>query len=472
MGVTPAQGLRRGAAAWILAAEGFASLSVEVLALRRMVPYVGSPVPVTSILLAAYLAALAWGYHRGQRSARRLAAATPPPELPGALRCAAANRLATAAVASAIATGDIAPAVVFGIAGSWTTAAVAVYSTLCIAPIGMLLAESILLIDPLRRGDDGRRQTGTTLGLSTAGNVAGALLTAWVVLAAVGTAGATALTALVLSAAAWTASPKALPIGAAAFMAVLLGAYWANDQRLYLARTAYADYELLEVPAEQARVLSVNRSSSSRDDARGRGHAYIEAVETALCRRGIREVAVLGAAGRTLGRDAGCLLRPTFVDIDPAQATLSKRLLFGPPAGPLVVADARAWLRAQKRRWPAIVADAYSHRTSLPTHLATIEFYRTVRDTLVDGGTAIFNVISLPRQQAFRTRTDRSIRAVFADCETLSVAVLADGAAAWAADDDEQTDNVLYRCVRGDLDGDRTIYSDRLQRIDNDRGLR
>ena len=54
---------------FILLAEGWASLGTEILALRRLTPWAGSSVDVTSILLAVYLAALAAGYRRGGRLA-------------------------------------------------------------------------------------------------------------------------------------------------------------------------------------------------------------------------------------------------------------------------------------------------------------------------------------------------------------------------------------------------------------------
>ena len=54
----------------ILLAEGYASLATEILALRRMVPWAGSAVSVTAVLLVVYLAALAGGYRRGGRLAR------------------------------------------------------------------------------------------------------------------------------------------------------------------------------------------------------------------------------------------------------------------------------------------------------------------------------------------------------------------------------------------------------------------
>ena len=77
----------------ILLAEGYASLATEILALRRMVPFVGSAVSVTALLLAVYLAALAGGYRRGGLLAR---SGDPRPRL--AFRLAASAALASGTV--------------------------------------------------------------------------------------------------------------------------------------------------------------------------------------------------------------------------------------------------------------------------------------------------------------------------------------------------------------------------------------
>ena len=47
--------------------EGFASLGVEVIALRRLVPHVGSSITVTVLTIGPFLAALALGYWSGGR---------------------------------------------------------------------------------------------------------------------------------------------------------------------------------------------------------------------------------------------------------------------------------------------------------------------------------------------------------------------------------------------------------------------
>ena len=125
--------LPAAALAAILVAEGYASLATEILALRRMVPWAGSAVSVTAVLLAVYLAALAGGYRRGGLLARR---GDPRPRL--------AVRLAGAGALAAFWLSDLGTLAAFGLPVP-PMAQVAAYSVAGIAPVGWLLAESVLL---------------------------------------------------------------------------------------------------------------------------------------------------------------------------------------------------------------------------------------------------------------------------------------------------------------------------------------
>ena len=51
--------------------EGFCSLGAEVIALRRLVPHVGSAIVVTAPTIGLFLLALALGYAAGARVAGR-----------------------------------------------------------------------------------------------------------------------------------------------------------------------------------------------------------------------------------------------------------------------------------------------------------------------------------------------------------------------------------------------------------------
>ena len=133
------------ALAAILVAEGYGSLATEILALRRMVPWAGSAVSVTAVLLAVYLAALAGGYRRGGRLARL---GDPRPRL--------ATRLSTAAALAAFWLSELGTLTAFGLPVPELTQ-VAIYSVFGIAPVGWLLAECVPARSRLRPATRRRR---------------------------------------------------------------------------------------------------------------------------------------------------------------------------------------------------------------------------------------------------------------------------------------------------------------------------
>ena len=53
------------AATALLLVEGYCALAVEMIALRALVPVAGQSVAVTSLVVTAFLAALALGYRAG-----------------------------------------------------------------------------------------------------------------------------------------------------------------------------------------------------------------------------------------------------------------------------------------------------------------------------------------------------------------------------------------------------------------------
>ena len=49
--------------------EGYCSLGAEIVALRRLIPHIGSSIVVTAPTIGLFLLALALGYHSGSRVA-------------------------------------------------------------------------------------------------------------------------------------------------------------------------------------------------------------------------------------------------------------------------------------------------------------------------------------------------------------------------------------------------------------------
>ena len=457
--------IARSTLAVILIAEGYASLSVEILALRRMVPFVGSTVLVTAILLSAYLAALAIGYERGGRLVARSTNR----------RLDLAKRLALAALLTTWWLSDYGTFLIFDVGQimlpEWLyppTAAITAYSVFCIAPIGWLLAEAILLAHGCAPARDPSQRAGNIFAWSTVGNVGGALITAFVVLTFLGTAWACLIVAACLLAAAVLASPRGLTVNILILVAAVQGTNLWIEATVFTKRNAYADY-IVDTSENEQRTLVMNRQGASADSPGGIGFPVVEWVEEQICQRHEPEVLGIGGAGRTLGQGRECQADITFVDIDRQQEALSLQLLHDVPAGPLIAADGRAYLRTSGNMWDVIFLDAFSHGSSVPIHLTTREFFAAVREHLTKDGAFYANIVTVADDFRFRTRLDRTIRSVFADCSTRSTAI--EVRKRWHAILDEPA-NLLYRCTRSDLDGDRTVYTDSIPKTNFDRGQR
>ena len=446
------------AAGAVLVAEGYASLAAEILALRRMVPFAGSAVSVTAVLLAIYLAALAGGYRRGGRLARR---GDPRPRL--------AIRLSAAAALAAFWLSDAGVLLAFSLPLP-AIGGVAVYSAAGIAPIGWLLAECVLLAHACSPEADPSRRAGGVFALSTAGNVCGALVPTFVLLRFAGTAAATIALAAALAGAAVLAHRRSVPAALLLTFALWPGLDLWREATGYVERNAYADYRIVPLDGG-GRKLVVSGQGASRHDAQGRGWPYVERIERTLCEAGETRVLVLGAAGMTLGRGAPCELDVRFVDIDPAQERIAEAFLGEPVDDDAFEAgDARAWLAADPGGWSAIVLDVYSNPRWAPQHLLTVEFHRLARSRLAEGGSLYVNLVTWPPGDAlFRTRAERTLRSVFAGCSSWPAG--AGRGRSWHQELSEPT-NLLLRCTRSVLDGDRAVYSDAVPRSDLDRALR
>jgi spermidine synthase len=87
------------------------------------------------------------------------------------------------------------------------------------------------------------------------------------------------------------------------------------------------------------------------------------------------------------------------------------------------VGDARQLLRASNERFDLIFGDAYNGIRAVPAHLATLEYYRIVRDHLTVGGVYMTNIIaSLSGSHAgFFHSTARTLREVFPELYVFAV---------------------------------------------------
>jgi predicted membrane-bound spermidine synthase len=366
--------------------EGFCSLGAEIIALRRLVPHIGSSIVVTAPTIGFFLLALALGYASGARVAANYRAIVARNFLIAALL--AGVGLAGVSVDWLFEHLQPAPvAYLFFIGG-----------VLC--PIAWLLGQTVPILTNLMKHARHGEASGMALYWSTLGSFLGSLGLSLGVMQWLGVSAAVFACALGL------AVGTLLLAGREAKMAVLAlstvaaaGAF--NLNHAVTADTAYAEYIVgpANLPAqENSRAFWVNKSTASLiDESEPPNYTrYIEHLRRILLDdlrfRG-RDILVLGAGGFTISHREPDN-RYTYVDIDPAILEIAeKHFLREPALGEFIADDARRFVATSERRFDAVVVDVYSSHTSIPSHLVTREFWAGTRRVLKPDGILLANLI-------------------------------------------------------------------------------
>jgi predicted membrane-bound spermidine synthase len=365
--------------------EGYCSLGAEIIALRRLIPHVGSSIVVTAPTIGLFLLALALGYYSGSRVATDYRAVV------------ARNFLVSAALMGGGLAGGSVNAI---FAGAQAGLAYLIFIGAILCPLAWLLGQTVPILTNLMRAQRSGEAAGRALYWSTLGSFLGSVTLSLIVMQLFGVWAAVLLGSLMLVAgAALVQRPRPLMAGVlAAVSALSLAANLGDRQR---ADTAYADYAVEPVAREgmlSPRAFLVNNQSASViDGSEPPQYArYVQRLRRILLddlRFSERDILVLGAGGFTLSQREP-LNRYTYVDIDPAIRAIAERDFLREAArGEFVATDARRFVIETPRRFDAIVVDVYSARTSIPGHLVTREFWRDTRRALKPGGVMLANLI-------------------------------------------------------------------------------
>lgn len=366
--------------------EGFCSLGAEVIALRRLVPEVGSSIVITAPTIGLFLLALALGYAAGGRVAADFE------------RVVARNFLVSAGLAGA----GLAGPVVGGLFAHLQPAPIAYLAFIggVVCPLAWLLGQTVPILTNLMRHERTGEASGTALYWSTLGSFLGSLSLSLLVMQWLGVSAAVYACSALLAAGAVLLASSALrtALSAAAIAAV---AAWINLGTQPLTQTAYADYAVVPVdlPGQlEPRAFKINNSTASLlDDSDPPRYArYIQHLRRVL-REELsyrdKDILVLGAGGFTLSHREP-ENRYTYVDIDPAIREIAeKQFLKEPIRGEFIVGDARRFVAASNRRFSAVVVDVFSSHTSIPSHLVTREFWQDTRRILTPDGVLLANLI-------------------------------------------------------------------------------
>lgn len=430
--------------------EGFCSLGAEILALRRLLPHVGSAIVVTAPTIALFLLALALGYAAGGRVA-------------GEFRHAVGRNFLAAGLLAGI--GLAAPAVDALFAGLPTGVAYLAFVGGVLCPIAWLLGQTVPILTNLVAAQRTGEASGLALYWSTLGSFLGALGLSLGVMQWLGVSAAVILVAATLLGAVPLLAER--PRRTAALAAgALLPVLAINLPASAVYDTAYAEYRVEPVARDgyQApRAFWINKSLASLTDESTppkatRYIAHLRAIlRDDLGFRG-RDILVLGAGGFTLAQDDPDN-RYTYVDIDPAiRAIAETHFLRRPAAGEFVVDDARRYVSTSARRFDAVVVDVFSSHTAIPGHLVSREFWESARRVLKPDGVLLANLILDGKLETpYARNLLATVEAVFGRC---AVDVLHKG---------KPLANVELSCFASSRPGPASVYVDEKNRVDLDR---
>jgi spermidine synthase len=420
-------GLAIGAAVFV---AGGVLLGVELAASRVLAPFFGNSIFVWGALIGVVLAGLSVGYWTGGALADRI----PAPQL--LLAVLALGAAATLLVP--VIDGPVLEAIVEWDPGPRLNPLLAAVALFGVPSV--ILATATPIAVRLRARSVTR--VGTTAGrlfaISTAGSIAGTFVTAFWLIPEIGTNQLLGLLATALFVAAgFVALGERKLVSGVVVAAMVAGSILATlglapDTGGRLAGAAAQNWsplfrlrgetQAVQVPpggfelvfAKDTRYhgLTVVDDAESRylrfessfqsgmylDDPFRTRYRYTDLLQLPLAYHpGIKNILFIGLGGgsvqKRIWRDFP-QLDLQVAELDPVVRDVAYRY-FDLPRSPrlrVTVEDGRRFLARDRRRWDAIIIDAY-FSDSLPFHLTTVEFLELVRSRLNPGGVVASNLI-------------------------------------------------------------------------------
>lgn len=433
----------------ILLLEGFITISVEILTIRQLLPFFGGSVVITSIIIGVFLLFLAIGYSKGGNRTE---------DFFKQLSRNFAFSMVWIGIGLSYNVIDIFYHVSISKGHLPFLVSLTLYLLLVLAPIVFWLGQTIPLTTNLFNQQHRVGQiSGRALFLSTMGSFLGALLTSLLLFQYLGVAwtvviNCTLLFALILGLRK-ESHLTALQTIFLALTLIFIGLLNLNAEKIQFNRTNnYANYQVIQSKAF-GQLLQINRSDSSMLSSEGQAFPYIEFMRTMLFQQlnlHDKSMLVIGAGGFTLTATGSYGNKITYVDIDPdIQSLVESEFLHRPINGSFIAEDARSYLQQHQTRYDVIISDAYTHRTSIPPSLLTVEYFKAIAEHLNPHGMMMVNVISDPLfRDDYARIVYNSIHSVFSYCAIVPLS--------W----EHTLANVIYICPK--VNASPVVYRDDL----------
>jgi spermidine synthase len=436
----------------VIVLEGYAVLATELLAIRQTVPFIGSGTDTVSIIIAAVLMPLAFGYYAGGKFK--------PGKTRWKRRVSARDKMVF----------NIVVAMTFLVAGlsfpclkiffsffiknlevTHRHILATVYSMVFLVVPVYLLGQTIPLASNYFSHEKLSRITGRMLFFSTIGSFLGSVFSTLVLMSTIGV-NYTAVVVFTMLALLVVLLSKHKLSGLTGYALILLifSIFLNADATMRDMNIIRSNvYNTIAVfDRAGTRHLFLNGDPSSKYSDTGEKYAYVEFAEELTVDKALppdppKDFLVIGAGGFTFGFE-DTHNNYDFVDIDKELQTISERYILQKPLPankkfhPM---EARAYLMGTQKKYDVILLDVYLGKLTIPEHLLTREFFQQVKDHLKENGVVITNFVASPNfASKFSRNLDNTVHSVFPH---VSRHVIHDYYEVWN-DDPEEIANIMY----------------------------
>ncbi len=455
----------------IIIVEGYLVLSSELLAIRQTIPYVGSGTDTISIIIAAVLMPLAFGYQYGGQFK--------PRKFLGFHVTVRKKLILNLLIASSILVLGLSYQFI-KIFFEWLPSVgvedrlfqISIYCTIFFILPVYLLGQTVPLVSNFFSKERLSQITGKMLFFSTVGSFMGAVFTTLVLMAFVGVHHTVSLNFVLFSVLIILLTKR--KIGLFQIFSVVLSLGIAAAALHFNSDKVMDSYHIKKnnqystiqagTTSSGTRKMFINGNDSSSYNDQRRKHQYVEfaeriAIIPILNSLKPRDVLVIGAGAFTFGHN-DINNNYTYVDIDKDLQDVAEQYVLKAPIGDnkeFVAKPARAFLSENNDKFDVIFLDSYLGGISIPEHMVTKEFFESVKSHLKDNGILVTNFIMSPHfNNEFTRNLDNTFRSVFPH---VSRHVIGEHYFLWS-ESDVQAANVAYIYRHEDDYDPGKIYTD------------
>ncbi len=411
----------------IILIEGYVVLSSELIAIRIMIPFVGSGTDTVSIIIAAVLLPLSFGYYAGGNF-------KPYRDFRGKLVGVREKLIRNVLISSVFLVFALSyflqNILMTGLAGLGLTnrlVLTGIYSACFLITPVFLLGQTIPLISHYFSKEKLSKVTGHILFISTIGSFLGAIFSTLILMSTIGVHYTAAFNFVLMAALVILLSKRRSPglarecILAVACVGIVLNTTHLLKALNVVENNRYNVVRVVENPETGMKTFSLNHNSDSGFDKDGNKYPYINYVESEFIKtypadKPPMKILVFGAGGFTVGlEDTRNIYH--FVDIDDTLKDAAEKHFLNNKLGPNKIfhpVAAESFVLRDTEKYDLIFMDVYQGKITIPENLVTQDFFASVKKLLADDGILATNFVVAPAfGDAFSRNLDATFRSVF-----------------------------------------------------------